>query len=267
VNVNGRLTLITGASSGVGAAAAKAFARRGGRVLLVARTKSALEQVAAEISAAGGEAHVYPADVSDRSDVERLARTINEDVGTPDILVNNAGSGRWLFVEETDPADVAPMMAVPYFAAFYVTRAFLPDMLRRRSGHIVNMTSPAAYMPWPGATAYTATRWAMRGFNAALRADLKGTGIGVTLVSPGKVSSAYFANNPGSEERIPSISRFYGTLTSEQVGAAIVRAVEREQREVIMPLTLRLTVMLHNVLPRPIDWMVVKTGWHRPKQG
>jgi short-subunit dehydrogenase len=267
VNINGRLALITGASSGVGAAAAKAIARRGGRVLLVARTTSALEQVAAEIRAAHGEARVYPADVSDRLDVDRLARTIKDQVGTPDILINNAGAGRWLSVDETDPAEVAPMMAVPYFAAFYITRAFLPEMLRRGSGHVVNMTSPAAYMPWPGASAYTAARWTMRGFNAALRADLNGTGIGVTLVSPGRVSSAYFANNPGSEERIPSIARLYGTLTPEQVGAAIVRAVEREQREVIMPLALQLTVMLHNVLPGPIDWMLAKTGWNRSQQG
>jgi short-subunit dehydrogenase len=266
VNINGRLALITGASSGVGAAAAKAIARRGGRVLLVARTQSALEQVAAEIAAAGGEAHVYPADVSERSEVDRLAQTIKDQAGTPDILINNAGAGRWLFVDETDPAEAAQMIAVPYLAAFYVTRAFLPEMLRRNSGQIVNMTSPAAYMPWPGASAYTAARWAMRGFNAALRADLYGTGVGVTLVSPGRVDTAYFANNPGSAERIPTIARLYRTLTPEQVGAAIVRAVEREQHEVIVPFTLRLTIMLHNVLPGPIDWMLARTGWKRSQQ-
>jgi short-subunit dehydrogenase len=266
LKINGRLALVTGASSGVGAAAAKEIARRGGRVLLVARTRSALEQVAEEIAAVGGEAHVYVADVSDRLDVDRLAQTIKDQLGTPDILINNAGAGRWLFVDETDPAEAAQMIAVPYLAAFYVTRAFLPEMLRRNSGHIVNMTSPAAYMAWPGASAYTVARWAMRGFSSALRADLNGTGIGVTLVSPGKVSSAYFANNPGSEERIPTIARLYGTLTPQQVGAAIARAVEREQREVIIPFTLRLTIMLYSVLPGPIDWMLAKTGWKRSQQ-
>jgi short-subunit dehydrogenase len=139
-------------------------------------------------------------------------------------------------------------------------------MLRRNSGQIVNMTSPAAYMPWPGASAYTAARWAMRGFSGALRADLSGTGIGVTLVAPGRVDTAYFANNPGSEERIPTIARIYGTLTPQQVGAAIAQAVEREQREVIVPFTLRLTIMLHNVLPGPIDWVLAKTGWKRSLQ-
>ncbi len=262
MNINGRLALITGASSGVGAAAAKAIARRGGRVVLVARTKSALEQVAAEITAAGGAAHVYPADVADAADVERMACAVRKELGTPDILINNAGAGRWRFVEETDPDEAVQMMAAPYFAAFYVTRAFLPEMLKRRSGHIVNMSSPICYLPWPGATAYGAARWAMRGFSATLRADLHGTGIGVTLMTPGKVSSAYFANNPGSEERIPRIARMYRTLTPAQVATAIVRAVESNRREVILPFTLRLTVMLHNLLPGPLDWLLVKTGWN-----
>jgi short-subunit dehydrogenase len=265
LNIDGRLVLITGASSGVGAATAQAIARRGGRVLLVARTRSALEQVAAAITRAGGTARVYPADVADAADVERMACAVREEEGTPDILINNAGAGRFLFVEETDPAEAMHMMAAPYFAAFYVTRAFLPEMLRRGSGHIVNMSSPICYMAWPGATAYGAARWAVRGFSATLRADLHGTGIGVTLMTPGKVSSAYFANNPGSEERIPWIAGLYGTLTPEQVGAAIVRAVERERREVIVPFTLRLTVMLHNVLPGPIDWLLVKTGWNHAR--
>jgi uncharacterized protein len=266
MKIAGKLALITGASSGIGAATARAIARRGGRVLLVARTRPALEQVAATITACGGVAAVYPADVSDAADVERLARTIKDEVGTPDILINNAGSGRWLFVEDTDPAEVVHAMAVPYFAAFYVTRAFMPEMLRRNSGHIVNISSPICYMAWPGATAYGVARWAMRGFTATLRADLYGTGIGVTLMTPAKVSSPYFANNPGSEERIPWIAKFYSTLTPEQVGEAIVHGVERNRREVIKPFALRLTVMLHQVLPRPIDWLLVRTGWNRSRQ-
>ncbi len=169
MNISRRVALVTGASSGIGAATAKAIARRGGRVLLVARSKPALAQVAAEICANGGAAHVYPADVADPAEVDRLARAIMDEVGTPDILINNAGAGRWLSVEETDPAEVAQMMAVPYFAAFYVTRAFLPAMLRRGSGHIVNLSSPICYLAWPGAAAYGAARWAMRGFTMHLR--------------------------------------------------------------------------------------------------
>ena len=103
-------------------------------------------------------------------------------------------SGRWLWLEETSSEDLVKFTAAPYFGAFYVTKAFLPDMLRRRSGHVVNITSPAGFIAFPGSTAYTVARWAMRGFNEALKADLRGTGIFVSLVVPAEVQSQYTQN-------------------------------------------------------------------------
>jgi uncharacterized protein len=264
VQIENRVVLITGASTGIGASTARAMARKGARVLLLARTEAALQQVAADITAHGGEAHVYPVDLSDPAAVDRVAQTIKREVGTPDVLINNAGAGRWLSVDETSPAEAIQMMAVPYFAAFAVTHAFLPEMLRRNSGQIVNVTSPACYMAWPGATAYTAARWAMRGFTEALRADLHRTALQVTLIVPGKVSSPYFEHNPGAEERMPKIARIYGTLTPEQVADAIVYSVEHKRREIVFPLLVRLTVLTHNLLPRPIEWLMIVTGWRRP---
>lgn len=267
MKVNGSIVLITGASSGIGAATAKAMARTGGRVVLLARTQVALEKVAADISTSGGEAKAYPIDLTDAEAVAKLAKTITAQNGTPDILINNAGAGRWLFVEETSPAEAVEMMTVPYFAAFYVTRAFLPDMLRRGSGHIVNITSPASRIVWPGATAYTAARWAMRGFTEALRADLRGSGLRVTLASLGKVRSAYWEHNPGSEERLPKIAKLIPTLTPEQAATAIVRGVQRDARELVTPLMLRLIYMQHTVLPWMVEWMMNSTGWrHRQRR-
>jgi short-subunit dehydrogenase len=264
MQINGRTALITGASSGIGAATARAIARKGGRVILLARTKSALESLAAEITASGGQTHAYPVDLSDAQAVDQTAKAIAVEIGTPDILINNAGAGRWLFVEETSPEEMVSMMAVPYFAAFYVTRAFLPDMLRRNSGHIVMVTSPASRIAWPGATAYSVARWAMRGFSEALRADLRGTGIQVTLFTSGKVTSSYFENNPGSEERLPGVSRLVPTIIPEQAADAIVRGIERNKREVVVPLMLKLFYLQHNVVPRFIEWLVAVTGWkHR----
>ena len=267
MKVNGSIVLITGASSGIGAATAKAMARTGGRVVLLARTHAALEQVAADISASGGEAKAYQIDLTDAEAVAKVARTITAQMGTPDILMNNAGAGRWLFVEETSPAEAVEMMAAPYFAAFYVTRAFLPDMLRRGSGHIVNITSPASRVVWPGATAYTAARWAMRGFTEALRSDLRGSGLRVTLAVLGKVRSAYWEHNPGSEERLPKIAGLLPTLTPEQAATAIVQGVERDAREIVTPLMLRLIYMQHAVFPRVVEWMMSSTGWKRSRSG
>ncbi len=267
MNIRGRLVLITGGSSGIGAATARATAREGGRVILLARNRAGLEQVATEIKQKGGEAWVYPVDLSDAGAVERTGQAILREVGVPDILINNAGAGRWLSVEQTTPEETVQMMASPYFGAFYITRAFLAAMHQRNSGHIVNLTSPAGFVPWPNATAYAVARWAMRGFHEALRSDLHQTGIGVTLIVPGEVSSAYFANNPGGEERLPGISRLYRRLTPEEVAEAIVRSVRREQREVIIPPLLSLTLRLHRIWPGIVEWGLLRTSAMPEKKG
>ena len=150
--INGQLVLVSGASSGIGAATAKVMAKAGGRVVLLARRKEALDQVAAEITSASGQAWAYSVDLADADAVAAVAKQITEELGTPDIIINNAGAGRWLFVDETSPAEAVQMMAVPYFAAFNVTHAFLPAILRRNSGHIVNISSVGSRFVWPGAT-------------------------------------------------------------------------------------------------------------------
>jgi short-subunit dehydrogenase len=233
-------------------------------VVLLARTGAALERVASEVRVLGVDALVFPVDLTDPVGVERARVMIEQSLGVPEVLVNNAGAGRWLFVEETPSEEAVQMMAAPYFAAFHVTRAFLPGMVSRGSGHIVNVTSPAAYVAWPGATGYTAARWAMRGFTEALRADLRGTGVGVTLFAPGKVNSPYFEHNPGVEERLPGIARLYRTLTPGEAGEALVRGIEREAKEVITPALLRLTVWFNRFFPGLVRSLVVRTGAKRP---
>ena len=136
-------------------------------------------------------------------------------------------------------------------------------MLRRRSGHIVNINSPAALMPWPGATAYAAARAALRGFTEALRADLAGTGVRVTSVVAGKVSSTYWQHNPGSEQRAPWIARAIPTLSPEQVGAATVRAIERDAHEIVIPGMLKLFYQANRIAPGLVRWLVVATGARR----
>jgi uncharacterized protein len=263
MDIEGKLVLITGASSGIGAATAKAIARKGGQVILVARNKLRLDAVVADIVSNKGQAYAYQADLSDRAAVSELIARIRAERGLPDILFNNAGAGRWVTVTETDPGEAEQMMALPYFAAFSVTRELLPAMLARRSGHIVNITSVAARIVWPGAAAYTAARWAMNALNNALRAELHGSGVRVTLAVFGKVSSEYWAHNPGSEQRLPIINRSIPTLTPEQVANAIVRGIETNAREIVRPIIFRALFLLNALFPRSTEFLM-RLGWKRP---
>ena len=262
----GALAVVTGASSGIGAATARALATAGARVVLVARS-AATEAVASEIAAAGGQAHAERVDLADEAAVADLGHRVLAAHGPPDLVVNNAGAGRYLAIDETPPGDAAALMASPYLAAFHVTRAFVPSMVGRGSGRIANVTSPAAYFPWPGAAAYSAARWAVRGLTAALRADLRGTGVDATLVVLGLVDSPYFEHNPGSAERVPGITRLLPTLTPETAARAIVRGLARDRRTIFAPRPLGAFVALHAVAPRPVEALVAATGWRRPAGG
>jgi len=261
----GCIVVVSGASSGIGAATAKAFAQRGARVALLARTRSALEQIAQQVAAAGGSATVYDVDLADGEAAQAVARRIQADIGVPDVIVNCAGAGRWLFAQETSPAEALTMMQAPYLAAFFLTRAFLPAMLARRTGRIVNVNSPAAFSPWPGATGYAAARWALRGFNEALRVDLAGTGVGVTQIVAGKCESPYWEHNPGASERLPTVSRYFRTLTPREVAEAIVGSVERERADVTVPFSLRVAIALNNVWSWPMRRLLVTTSRARAR--
>jgi len=263
MRLSGRLALVTGASWGIGEATAKLLAREGASVVLVARTQARLEQVAADIRRAGGQAHAVPTDVGDAAAVSRAARHVTAEIGDPQIVVNSAGAGRFLFIDETSPEELVQMTALPYFAAFYVTKAFLPGMLGGEEGAIVNIDSPASLFVWPGAIGYIAARWALRGFSEALRADLRGTGIRVVSVFPGKVLSHYDDVNIGADKRVPRVARVSRTLTSEEMAGAIVRGLKRNRRAIYAPLGVRLTAAQARLFPRLTNWVMARTGASR----
>jgi short-subunit dehydrogenase len=265
MNIKGKIVLVTGASGGIGESISKAMAKAGGRVLLLARREVELNRVATDINQAGGDAKYFVVDLTNSSSVSEVTKRIKEEVGSPDIIVNNAGSGKWRFVEETSPEEAVQMMAVPYFGAFYITHAFMPELLKRNSGHIVNISSVGSRFVWPGATAYLAARWAVRGFTEALRSDLYHTGIDVTLYESGVISSKYWEHNSGSFERVPKMGKLIPTLTPEQVGAAIVKGVERNKRLIVVPFMMKMTYWQHAVVPGIVQWLMTITGYRKPR--
>lgn len=256
----GKLAVVTGASSGIGEATAARLACLGAKVVLVARRKEPLEQIAARIKSAGGQAVVEALDAADGAAVLEMAARVQREHGTPDFIVNSAGAGVWRFVEETPPDMALQMLGAPYLAAYNVTHAFMQAMLDRGRGVILHVGSPFSVVAWPGATAYGAARWALRGLHEALCQDLRGTGVSSCHVVFGKVSSAYFENNPESEAHIPGLGRLVPEITPAKCAEVITDLLERPQRDYQYPFLLRTLFWAYAVAPGPVRWLAARTG-------
>jgi len=252
------LAVISGASSGIGAATARLLVQKGWKVILLARNKEALEKLASEL--ASGSAVAMAVDASDGDAVLKASAEILLHHGTPDVLVHCAGAGTWRFIEETSPQDIHQMMNAPFMAAFHLNHAFMQPMLERRSGHLIHVNSPVSQLGWPGATGYMAVRFALRGLHEALRMDLYGTGIKTSHIVFSKVKSAYFVNNPGSEERLPAIARMVPELSPEQCAKVIFKLIQKPRAEVVYPTMLKMFYVMNKVAPGLVRLLAVKTG-------
>lgn len=155
------------------------------------------------------------------------------------------------------------MLQAPFLGAFYLTHAFMADMLQRRSGVLVHVGSPASLFPWPRATGYTASRWALRGLHEALCQDLRGTGVRSCHVVFGLVDTPYLDTNPTARSGLPSISRIIPTLRPELAGAVVASAVEHPRRDLQRPWMLRLIYLVGLVFPWAVRWLVAVTGAKR----
>lgn len=145
-------------------------------MLLAARRAGKLKQIAEALESQGAAAAYYGVDLANADEVTAMAERIKSEHGVPDIIVNNAGSGRWLSTAETSLEEARQMIELPYLAAFYVTRMFLPEMIARGQGHIACVTSPASYIVWPNACAYGASAKPFSASHSALSVEMRGGG-------------------------------------------------------------------------------------------
>ncbi len=246
MSTTSKLALITGASSGIGAATARLLATQGYKVVLIGRRREALDLVAADIGAA---AVVEPCDASDGDAMTAMAERVRREHGVPDVIVNSAGAGKWKRIEHTPPAEGVAMMGAPFFAAFNATQVFMNDMLDRDSGVIIHISSPVSLFTFPSSVGYAASRWAMRGMHQALCDDLYWTGVRSSHLVFGKVSSEYFENNPGAEARVPKMARTVRTLTPEDCAKIIAHTIRRPTREAVYPFMMRVYYWMYLVFP------------------
>jgi len=228
-----KTVLITGASSGIGASFARFLSARGMRVLLNARRAERLAEIRDKIIQAGGQAEIYPADLSIGREREVLSQNILAKYPV-DVLINNAGFG-WYGYYQQMPWDVAQrMMATNTEAAAHLTHLFLPGMMEARRGHIIHIGSIAGIFPNQGVVMYSATKSFLHGFNTALHRELHGSGVHSSVMNLGPVRTEFFeqARRIEGGRRVPAEKL---AVSVEKVNHALWRLMHWPKRAVYVP--------------------------------
>jgi 3-hydroxy acid dehydrogenase / malonic semialdehyde reductase len=230
MSLTGKIIFITGASSGIGAATAYAFAAEGAKLLLAARRRDKLEAVASEALKKGAQAvHTFALDVRDQSAVAKSISALPSEWAAIDVLVNNAGLSRGLDkLYQGKIEDWDEMIDTNVKGLLYVSRSVVPGMVERNSGHIVNLGSTAGELTYPNGAVYCATKAAEKSINDGLRQDLLGTPLRVTSIDPGMVETDFsLVRFHGDEARAAKVYQGITPLTPDDVADAIVWAASR----------------------------------------
>jgi len=264
MDLHGRRVLITGASSGIGAAAAEAFAREGATVALLARSRAGLEAVAARVRAEGGTAHVVVCDLGDRPRVEAAVEEAASAMGGLDVLVSNAASMVFGRFPEVAPEDFDRTMAITFMGAVDVIRAALGHLARDGGGAIVATGSTMARVPLPTFISYVSAKHALRGFLNTLRIELIEAGVPITvsIVHPGPVDTPLWhrvSSATGNEPRNPP-----DQYKPEVMARGLVSVAKRPRREISLGFEARMMEMAFAYLPALADPVVALVGrWYR----
>jgi short-subunit dehydrogenase len=248
--------VITGASSGIGRAAALAFANQGANLVIAARRAELLEEVARQCRTLGVECRPIVTDVTKRDDCRRLI----ESAGRVDVLVNNAGFAIFDAIETATDDDLQSMMETNYFGTVWCTRAALPQMLERTSGTIVNVASIAGLMGYARMGGYCATKFAMVGFTEALRDEVIGRGVRVSMVCPATTDTGFFVK--AERGKMPGASRLILAVKPERVARAICESAHDGKYRRIIPATAAMYMMFKEVAPRTAHALFrTVSGW------
>jgi hypothetical protein len=247
-----RVVIITGASSGIGAATALCLASAGLRVMLAARRLDRLEQLRAEIDEAGGMAVAIQTDVTDRASIIRLVDLTLKEFGRVDVLVNNAGVGRMGWLEQIDPADVRLSYATNVLGTIDLTQAVLPIMIAQRRGHIINVNSVAGKIATPTYSIYASTKFAIDGFAQSLRREVSMWGIHVSMLHLGSVATE-FETGAGIRRRTNLKMPDRLVLSAEAAARTVLSVIRRPRSSMVRPRAMLLTIWINRFAPWLID--------------
>ena len=257
-----KVVLVTGGSSGIGLAAAKLFASAGAKVWLTARRRDALASALQEVEASRRDASrqcgFTPADVSDAGQAGQAVGEATDSLGIPDVIFNSAGITRPGYIQDLSLDVFEQLMKVNYLGTVYVTKAALPGMLTKGSGHIINISSMAGYLGVFGYSAYGATKFAVVGFSEVLRAELKTHGIRVSVAFPPDTDTPQLAyEEPFKPPETKAISGNAKALSARKVAQSILKQAERGHFLIFPGIDSRLFYILTSKLPKRMVFAIL----------
>lgn len=257
----GNTVLLTGASGGLGRVMAEAFARKGARLALVAHPGAELEPVCQSLARDGAFARAYVADLRDAKQRQDVLQGVRRDFGPVDVLVNNAGVEYTSLYHELTEGQIAEVLAVNLAAPMFLTWHLLPEMLERRRGHIVNISSLAGKAGPACQEPYAATKAALVAFTASLRATYRGTGVSASVIVPGFVEAGIYARLKASSGC--SAPALLAGCRPEAVAKALIKAIEADLPEVIVNrYPVRPLLALYALSPSLGNWLTSRLGVH-----
>lgn len=252
---DGKVVIVTGASSGIGEATAREFAKNGSKVVLAARSEEKLARIVDEINSSTGTACYVKTDVTREEDCRRLIETAVSKYGTVDILINNAGLSMRAVFDDVDLQVLRRLMNVNFWGTVYCTKYALPYLITNK-GSVVGVSSVAGFHGLPGRTGYSASKFAIHGFLETLRIENLKRGLHVMIIAPGFTSSeirkhaltadgSEQGESPRNEEKLHS---------PEYVAKWILKGIKKKKRNKLLTWDGRLTALFQRIIPRVVDW-------------
>jgi len=259
-SLKNKVVIITGASSGFGASAAKLFAQEGCRVVLAARRLDRLEELAKELRVIGADALPVAMDVSQPDQIDAMAKSVVDAYGSIDILFNNAGFGRLDWFEALDPIkDIQAQITVDLLGVIWTARAVLPQMYKQGRGHIINMCSIGGLAAPPLYTVYSAAKFGVRGFSEALRRETTPFGVEVSTVYPGSAATEFQKHMGENKAKKRFVTPEWLRVTPEQVACGVIKLAKRPRRSLILPRIMGLSVFMNSHFPSLSDSAQART--------
>ena len=255
-DIKGSIALVTGGSRGLGPHIARLLAKEGVNIALTARTKNALDETIDTLTSFNIEAKAFPADLTDAASRTSLLENVKNHFGPIDLLINNAGMEWVCAYSDMSPEQIETMIQTNMIAPMLLTRMVMPDMLERKKGHIVTMSSLGGKKGSPYSATYAATKASLIQWTSGIRLELRGTGVSASVICPGFVSESGMFAVYG--KKAPEIT---GETTPGKVALAVIRAIKKDIQEIVVnPGLIWPMVMLDAIDPGIMCWVLRKFG-------